>query len=114
MDKIELYTEMKNQLAKKELLEQAKDYAYDYIDNLQVMDVFPTDSSILDMKNFEEPMPESPCPPGEVLGLINRYGTKNTVAQTGGKYFGFVCGGSLGCRFGRGFILRGEQSAAHK
>ena len=86
---------MKGQLKTKELFEQAKIYAYDYIDNLQKMDVSPSVSSVSQLKIFDEPMPEGPSAPDDILGMLNTYGSNNTVAETGGKYFGFVCGGSL-------------------
>jgi glutamate/tyrosine decarboxylase-like PLP-dependent enzyme len=95
MNKSALQTEMKGQLHTKELFEQAKVFAYDYIDNLKEMDVSPSLSSVSQLKIFDEPMPEGPSAPGDVLGMLNTYGSNNTVAQTGGKYFGFVCGGSL-------------------
>ncbi len=95
MYKTDMQEEMKRQLEIKELFEQAKDFAYDYIDNLHEMAVSPSASAISDLKVFDEPMPESPSAPGDVLSMLNTYGSKNTVALTGGKYFGFVCGGSL-------------------
>ena len=95
MSKINLYSEMKEQLEKKELFEHVKRFAYDYIDNLQQMDVSPSGSSVSGMKVFDEPMPEDSCSPYALLDMLNTYGSKNTIAQSGGKYFGFVCGGSL-------------------
>ncbi len=95
MNKTDLQMEMKRQLETKELFEQAKDFAYDYVDNLQKMNVSPSDSSITGLEVFDEPMPEGPSLPDEVLSILNKYGSKNTSALTGGKYFGFVCGGSL-------------------
>jgi glutamate/tyrosine decarboxylase-like PLP-dependent enzyme len=95
MNKSDLQTEMKRQLMTKELFEQAKVFAYDYVSNVQEMAVSPSESSRSGMKIFDEPMPEDPSGPGDVLDMLHTYGSKNTVAQTGGKYFGFVCGGSL-------------------
>ena len=95
MSKTTLFPEMKNQMKTKELFEQAKGYAYDYIDHLEQMPVSPAASSLTEMKIFDEPMPAEHCEAEELLGLLHRYGSINTVAQTGGKYFGFVCGGSV-------------------
>lgn len=95
MHKNDLFAEMKVQLQEKALFDQAKNAAYDYIDHLDAMAVSPSDASISDLKVFDEPLPEDPCRPSEVLDLLHEYGSKNTIAQTGGKYFGFVCGGSL-------------------
>ncbi|NCC69092.1 MAG: hypothetical protein EOM14_13035, partial [Clostridia bacterium] len=95
MNKKDLFTEMKDQLIEKTLFEQAKNAAYDYIDNLAEMAVSPSEASISGLKVFDGTMPEEPCPPSEVLNMLTSYGAANTIAQTGGKYFGFVCGGSL-------------------
>ncbi len=95
MDKTDLQINMKRQLKTKAVFEQAKDIAYDYIDHLADMDVFPSDSSISEMDYFNESMPMDPSATKDVLSMLGHYGSKSTVAQTGGKYFGFVCGGSL-------------------
>jgi glutamate/tyrosine decarboxylase-like PLP-dependent enzyme len=95
MSKADLFSEMRYHLEEKEVFEQAKRFAYDYIDNLRKMDVFPSGSSVAGLKFFDEPMPEDTCSPYELLEILNTYGSPNTIAQSGGKYFGFVCGGSL-------------------
>ena len=95
MKKANLRPEMKGQLKSKELFEQAKRYAYDYIDHLEQMPVSPAAASLAEMKIFDESMPEEPCEASALLDILHRYGSTNTVAQTGGKYFGFVCGGSV-------------------
>lgn len=77
------------------MFEQATHYAYEYLNNLNEMEVSPSESSLSELKVFDEPMPDLPCPANDVLSLLHYHGTKNTAAQTGGKYFGFVCGGSL-------------------
>lgn len=40
-------------------------------------------------------MPEGPTSPSEVLALLDEVGSPATVATTGGRYFGFVIGGTL-------------------
>jgi glutamate/tyrosine decarboxylase-like PLP-dependent enzyme len=95
MGKITFNTEMKKQLETKALFEQAKTAAYRYMDNIHTMDVYPSESSRAHLKMFDETMPDDSCPPSIVLKMLESYGSENTVAQTGGKYFGFVCGGSL-------------------
>ncbi len=95
MKKTNLGQEMKEQLKTKALFDQAKRYAYDYIDGLEQMPVSPAASSLAKMKAFDEPLPQEPCNAQELLEMLHRFGSANTVAQTGGKYFGFVCGGSV-------------------
>src|SRR5258706_5853267 len=40
-------------------------------------------------------LPENPCDPIEILALLDDVGSPATVATTGGRYFGFVIGGTL-------------------
>ena len=95
MNKTDLQSLMKSHLDSKELFEQAKNFASDYMDHLQEMAVSPSATSLAQLETLDEPMPEDPATPGDVLTLLDTCGSKNTVAQTGGRYFGFVCGGSL-------------------
>src|SRR5271155_3721198 len=39
--------------------------------------------------------PQSPSDPSQVLALLDDIGSPATVATAGGRYFGFVIGGSL-------------------
>ena len=87
-----LYSDMNRQFKNKELFEEAKKYAYDYLDNIKNMDVFPSKQSLELLNRFSESMPENSCPPMEIIRFLHEAGSKNTVAQTGGKYFGFVNG----------------------
>jgi glutamate/tyrosine decarboxylase-like PLP-dependent enzyme len=41
------------------------------------------------------PLPQEPSDPSEVLALLDDVGSPATVATAGGRYFGFVIGGSL-------------------
>lgn len=76
----------------RDLFEQAKSYAFDYMDNAYDRAVFPTDDAIDRLDVFDEPFPENPCDPHEILRLLHECGSPATVAQTGGRYFGFVNG----------------------
>ena len=79
----------------KDLLEQAKEYAYDYLDNALDRNVFPGAEAIEGLRRFEEPLPDSVGNPKEILALLNRFGADATVSQIGGRYFGFVNGGVI-------------------
>lgn len=46
-------------------------------------------------KAFDEALPDAPAETADILKQLNTYGSPATVAQTGGRYFGFVCGGIL-------------------
>jgi len=47
------------------------------------------------LRALDEPLPEEPLPPAEVLGFLDQSGSPATVASAGGRYFGFVTGGAL-------------------
>ena len=93
--KPDLQGEMFSQIQDKELFEQAKAYAFAYLDSVHDRNVFPTDESIKDLTVFDEPLPTAPGSPVEILRMLHIYGSPATVAQTGGRYSGFVNGSSV-------------------
>jgi len=90
-----LRTNMFHEMKQKDILEQVKKYAFEYVDKAFVRNVFPTDDAIEKLKKFEEPLPESVGNPKEILEQLNFFGEEATVAQIGGRYFGFVNGGVI-------------------
>jgi hypothetical protein len=83
---------MRSQVADKDLFEQVKSYAYAYMDDLYDRAVFPPEDAVNRLDVFDEPLPEQPCNSAEILRLLHECGSPATIAQTGGRYFGFVCG----------------------
>jgi len=79
----------------RELFEQAKSYSFEYLDNVEKRNVFPTDPAQQDLKFFDESLPENSTDPSEMLHMLHQYGSPATVTHTGGRYFGFVIGGVL-------------------
>ncbi len=77
------------------LFEQAKNYALDYMRNVLDRPVFPEQDTIQALNAFREKLPEKPVDPYDILAKLNRFGSPATVAQTGGRYFGFVNGGAI-------------------
>jgi glutamate/tyrosine decarboxylase-like PLP-dependent enzyme len=90
-----LQKEMFNEISQKVIFEKAANYAYSYMDNIPNRNVYPTEKAIKDLSVFDEPLPEHPNNADEILRLLNEYGSPATVAQTGGRYFGYVCGGAV-------------------
>ncbi|MCK4510044.1 MAG: aspartate aminotransferase family protein [Desulfuromonadales bacterium] len=80
------------QRQKPTLFEQASDYAFHYLDKIEKMPVVPPEEVIADLNVFDESMPEEPQSPEVILELLHSHGSPGTVAQTGGRYFGFVNG----------------------
>ena len=93
MKKSTLLSDMTRQLQEKNLLEQAKQYAFEYLDGVSSRRVSPGDDALAGLAAFDEPMPEQPQPPEEILAMLQTCGAPATCAQGGGRYFGFVNGG---------------------
>ncbi len=83
------------QVKDKTLFEQVKSYAFAYMDNVNHRPVFPDLARIEKLSAFDEPLPEQPQSATEILRLLDVYGSPATVAQTGGRYFGFVNGNAV-------------------
>jgi glutamate/tyrosine decarboxylase-like PLP-dependent enzyme len=90
-----IWETMSAQVADKKLFEQARACAYKYMDGIHQRPVFPDPAAIEKLAAFDEPLPEGPQPADGILSLLDQVGSPATVAQTGGRYFGFVNGGAL-------------------
>lgn len=86
-----MFHEMKD----KSIFNQVKDYAFEYADNTLKRNVFPTQDAIDGLRIFDEELPGSPNEPEIILKQLHKYGSPATVLHTGGRYFGFVIGGTL-------------------
>lgn len=92
MDIEDLQNLMSSAKSDEQLFEKSKQYALDYMQTIDGRRVFPDDDVIAGLDSFDEPLPESPTPPAELLQMLHEKGSPATVAQTGGRYFGFVNG----------------------
>jgi glutamate/tyrosine decarboxylase-like PLP-dependent enzyme len=79
----------------KELLDDAAVRATRYLENLGDRRVGPSSEAVAALSELAGPLPEGPSNPESVLATLDRYGSPATVASAGGRYFGFVTGGSL-------------------
>ena len=77
------------------LLRRAHSYAEDYLGSLDDRPVAPDRSTVLRLEALGGELPERPRDPTETLALLHEHGSPATVAQTGGRYFGFVNGATL-------------------
>ncbi|MGV0793794.1 pyridoxal phosphate-dependent decarboxylase family protein [Mycolicibacterium sp. XJ1819] len=68
--------------------------ALGYLDGLDSRPVAPTAAAVDGLGRFDEPMPDGPTAPREVLQMLDEIGSPATVATAGARYFGFVTGGS--------------------
>jgi glutamate/tyrosine decarboxylase-like PLP-dependent enzyme len=86
---------MFHEMADKNLYDQAKEYAYDYLDKSLSRNVFPSQEAIEALGVFDESLPVKSQNPQEILEKLHKFGSPGTVLHTGGRYFGFVIGGTL-------------------
>ncbi len=77
------------------LLTNAADRAATYLNTLDDRPVFPTREALDALDAFDTSLPDAPSSPDAVLALLDKIGSPATVATAGGRYFGFVTGGSL-------------------
>jgi glutamate/tyrosine decarboxylase-like PLP-dependent enzyme len=78
-----------------ELLRTAAECATRYREGLGERRVAPLAETIARLSELGGPLPDEPTDPEEVLTLLDEIGSPATVATAGGRYFGFVNGGSL-------------------
>ncbi|MEW5798446.1 MAG: aminotransferase class V-fold PLP-dependent enzyme [Bacteroidota bacterium] len=77
------------------LLNQSAQYGIEYLQTLDDRKVFPDQQSLVALARFREPLPEHSTSPEDVIEFLHRTGSPSTVASAGGRYFGFVVGGSV-------------------
>ena len=78
-----------------DLLHNVADRANHYLTSLDNGPVFPSAATIAQLDAFDEPLPEQATAPAEVLAMLDEVGSPAAVASAGGRYFGFVTGGTL-------------------
>jgi glutamate/tyrosine decarboxylase-like PLP-dependent enzyme len=108
-----IQADMRSQLSNKNLFEQAKAYAFEYIDTLNQWPVYPSDESLANLSQFDEPVPETIQDWHDVLHQLHAIGSPATVRQTGGRYFGFVNGNVVTTAAAAGWMAQvWDQNAA--
>lgn len=92
---VSLILEKIRKQALEEDLALAHDLALSYANQVNDMRVYPGKEAINNLSMFEEALSEEPEDTKNILKMLDKYGSPATIAQTGGRYFGFVCGGIL-------------------
>jgi glutamate/tyrosine decarboxylase-like PLP-dependent enzyme len=83
------------EVAMKDLLLDAADRSARYLEGLPDRRVAPLPDAVARLHALGGKFPQAPCDPREVIALLDQIGSPATVATSGGRYFGFVIGGSL-------------------
>jgi glutamate/tyrosine decarboxylase-like PLP-dependent enzyme len=79
----------------KKLLAETADRAAEYLVGLAHRNVAPSPEDVARLEVLGGQLPPGPSDPSEVLALLDDIGSPATVASAGGRYFGFVVGGSV-------------------
>jgi glutamate/tyrosine decarboxylase-like PLP-dependent enzyme len=79
----------------KELLTDSAARSARYLAGIDGRWVAPRPEDIARLEALGGPLPQSPSDPADILALLDDIGSPATVATTGGRYFGFVIGGTL-------------------
>ncbi|HYC09447.1 MAG TPA: aminotransferase class V-fold PLP-dependent enzyme [Steroidobacteraceae bacterium] len=78
-----------------DLLDDAARRAKHYLASLGSRTVAPSRAAIAGLSVFDAPIPQHACSAEEVLAELDEFGSPATMASAGGRFFGFVIGGSL-------------------
>ena len=78
-----------------DLLLNTANRAQHFLEQLDQRSVFPTPAALAALHEFDEALPTEPTDPAAVLAALDEIGSPAATATAGGRYFGFVTGGSL-------------------
>jgi glutamate/tyrosine decarboxylase-like PLP-dependent enzyme len=76
-------------------VQAAEQRALLYLEEIGRRKVYPTSAALAALARFREPFPETSSRAVDVIRMLDEIGSPATVATTGGRYFGFVIGGTL-------------------
>src|SRR5438552_3393139 len=77
------------------LFDDAARRAQAYLDSLATRRVGPAPEAIANLARWNEPLPDDPTDPHEMLRLLDEIGSPATMAMAGPRFFGFVIGSAL-------------------
>jgi glutamate/tyrosine decarboxylase-like PLP-dependent enzyme len=86
---------LKKAFKMRNLLNQSAERSIHYLENQGSRSVYPSPQALEQLARLDIPLPHEPTPPEQVLALLDEIGSPATVTSTGGRYFGFVTGGTL-------------------
>jgi len=80
---------------REQLFSDAAQRGVDYLRRIRQRSVAPADAALAALQQFDEALPIDPVNPQEVLQQLDELGSPATIANAGGRFFGFVNGGSV-------------------
>ena len=66
-----------------------------YVESVRSRRVVPSQADLEGLNSLPMVLPSDPTEEKEIIALLDRFGSPATVASGGGRYFGFVTGGTL-------------------
>jgi glutamate/tyrosine decarboxylase-like PLP-dependent enzyme len=95
------------------VLNEAAHHAQEYLDSVHARPVAPPPEAVEALRELQGPLPSGPTRPEEVLDLLARFGSPATVANSGGRFFGFVNGGCVPAALAAAWLVSAwDQNAA--
>ena len=77
------------------VLRAAAQYGIAYLEGLDERSVAPSSGALARLAELDRPLNDAPTPPEDVIRQLDEIGSPATIASAGGRFFGFVIGGSL-------------------
>lgn len=87
-----------NELAR--IIDAFSEKAKAYLQKVESRNVFPTIEALKNLGNLNIELQNHPISPETVLNELDTIGSPATVTNTGGRFFGFVIGGSFPAALG--------------
>jgi hypothetical protein len=74
---------------------QAAERGSHYLGAIRTRRVCPSEDGLASLADLPREFQEDPIPAADVIATLDSIGSAATVANAGGRYFGFVCGGAV-------------------
>jgi glutamate/tyrosine decarboxylase-like PLP-dependent enzyme len=94
-------------------LRLAADSACAYLEDIDERAVTPSPDAVASLESLRTSVPDQSCDPSLVVDLLARLGSPATVANSGGRFFGFVNGGCVPAAMAASWMVSAwDQNAA--